>query len=665
MNALLMTMLVALAAPPEPTHTGLKNPESVALGFGGKLFLTEIGDFGKDGDGRVVIIEKDGKITPFAKGLDDPKGIVAFQKLLFVTDNKRVLKIDPEGKVEVFAAADAFPIPPLFLNDIAVDEKGTIYVSDSGDLKGSGGAVFRIDQKGAVSLVTDGKRDPRIKTPNGLLPDGLAHLLMVDFGSGELLRIKLADATSEVIADGFQGGDGLTFDPYGRLFITSWLQGKVWGIDKPGQKPVLIAEGFKSAADSCMDITGTKLLVPDMKAGTLHELPAVVPGYEVDASPLAVGYEIAFPKLKWSGWEGFGDDGKPVPLRPVFLTHAGDGSNRNFVGIQQGTIHVFPNDPGATETKLFLDITKKVLYLDKENEQGLLGLAFHPKYKENGQFFVFYTLKDPKLTNVVSRFTVKKDNPNEADPASEVEILRIPRPFWNHDGGTIAFGPDGYLYVSLGDGGSGNDPLKNGQKMTTVLGKVLRIDVDREEDGKKYGIPKDNPFVGKKDVLPEIWAYGFRNPWRIAFDRKTGQLWLGDVGQNLFEEINIVTKGGNYGWSLREGFHPFSDLGVGPRKDLLEPIWEYNHDIGKSITGGVVYRGKSLPELDGHYLYGDYITGRIWALKYDEAKGRVVANRVLQRTQDLILSFAEDQNGEAYFLAPNLSGRGIFRFVKK
>lgn len=647
---------------PRPMVTGLKNPESVAVGPDGRIYISEIGEFGKDGDGRILVIDESGKAVPFATGLDDPKGMVFWQKTLFVTDNKRVCRIGPNGKVTVLAAKEAFPTEPLFLNDIAVDERGILYVSDSGDFKGNGGAIYRIDFKGKVRRVADTRSIPSMKVPNGLVLDGMSFLLLLDSGSGELLRVRIADGSAVKVADGFDGGDGLAWDWYGRLYITSWAQGKVWGIARPGQPPVLMASGFQSAADLCLDPTGRALLIPDMKAGTLTALPATIPGHEVDMTPLPLAAVAAFPKLQWAGWEGVTPAGKQMPLRPVFLTHAGDGSQRNFVTIQQGVIHVFPNDPDAQKTKVFLDIQKKVRYNDNENEQGLLGLAFHPNYKKNGEFFVFYSLRDEKLTNVVARFRVSKDDPDRADPDSEEELLRIKRPFWNHDGGTICFGPDGYLYVALGDGGAADDPFKNGQKLNTILAKILRIDVDRREDGKKYGIPKDNPFAGNKDVAPEVWAYGLRNVWRMAFDRKTGRLWAGDVGQNLYEEIDIIEKGGNYGWSIREGLHPFGPNGVGPRKDLIDPIWEYHHDIGKSITGGVVYRGKRLPELDGHYLYGDYITGRIWASKYDDAKKRVVANRPLQQTKELIFSFAEDERGEAYFLAPSLTGRGIFRF---
>lgn len=648
---------------PKPMITGLKNPESVALGNDGRIYITEIGAFGKDGDGRVMVVDK-GKAVPFATGFDDPKGIVSHQNLLFVADNKRVWKIDNKGKATVFAAESAFPTPPLFLNDITVDEHGFFFVSDSGDFKGNGGAIYRIDPKGKVTTVTDGKRNPQVKTPNGLVMDGKAHLLMLDFGSGELLRIRVSDGMTTKSADGFAGGDGLAWDMHGRLFITSWKSGKVWGIPRPGAAPILIASEFESAADLCLERTGKFLIVPDMKAGTLTALPTTIPGWEVDETPLPIKTAVAFPALKWTGWKGETDTGKTFALRPLMLTHAGDGSNRVFVGIQQGTIHVFPNDPQADRTKIFLDLEKQVFYDDKENEQGLLGLAFHPQYKKTGAFFVFYTLKKDKTTNVLSRFKVSKDDPDRADPASEEILLTIKRPFWNHDGGTICFGPDGYLYVTLGDGGAADDPHKNGQNLKTLLAKVLRIDVDHKDPGKNYAVPKDNPFVGTKDALPEIWAYGLRNIWRMSFDRKTGKLWAGEVGQNLYEEINIIEKGGNYGWSKRESLHPFSVHGVGPDTNMIDPIWEYHHAVGKSITGGHVYRGKRLPDLDGSYLYGDYITNKIWALRYDDAKKRVTANRRLQDSNVPILSFGEDEAGEVYFLTTTISGRSILQFVR-
>jgi glucose/arabinose dehydrogenase len=647
---------------PRPMVAGLRHPAAVVVGGDGRIYLSEVGESGKGGDGRILVVTKAGEAVPFATGLDRPRGMASWGKLLFAADTQRVWRIDPKGKVEVFAPKEAFPAEPHALHGLAVDENGILYVSDSGDGEGKGGAVYRIDHKAKVRLVADARSIPALRSPAGLVLDGVSHLLLIDSGTGDLLRVQIADGSAARVAGRFAGGDGLAWDWFGQLFVTSRGRGKVWGIARPGQGPVPVASGFRAAAGPCVGPGGKLLLVPDAKAGTLTALPAAVPGHEVDGRPLALEAVPAFPKLRWAGWQPFTEEGNPAPLRPIFLTHAGDGSGRNFVIVQQGVIHAFPNDPGARKTKVFLDIRKKVFYDDRENEQGLLGLAFHPRYKENGEFFVFYTLRGPKLTNVLSRFRVSKADPDRADPDSEEELLRITRPFWNHDGGTLCFGPDGYLYVAVGDGGAANDPFKHGQDLKTLFAKILRIDVDRREAGKRYGVPRDNPFVGTKGAAPEVWAYGLRNVWRMAFDRKTGRLWAADVGQNLFEEIDLIVKGGNYGWSVREGLHPFGADGAGPRAGLIDPVWEYHHGVGQSITGGVVYRGTRLPELVGCYLYGDYLSGRIWALRYDEARKRVVANRPLRRTKELIFSFGEDERGEVYFLAPTATGRGIFRF---
>jgi glucose/arabinose dehydrogenase len=358
----------------------------------------------------------------------------------------------------------------------------------------------------------------------------------------------------------------------------------------------------------------------------------------VDTSPLPLKTVRAFPKLK--------------PRRPVHITHAGDGTKRLFIVSEYGQLLIIPTDQKAEEAKTFLDIEAKVDYEDKENEEGLLGLAFHPKYKENGQFFIHYTAKQPPHTAVISRMRVSKNDPNQADPASEEVLLTYKHPFWNHKGGNLMFGPDGYLYIVFGDGGSANDPHNNGQNLNTLLGKVLRIDVNNKTDGKAYAIPKDNPFVGKSGAQPEIFAYGVRNFWGISWDPATGLIYAADVGQNLWEEINILEKGGNYGWSIRESFHKFdksepkvtTKTGPGRTPDLqnkrdaggegnfVDPIWEYHHDTdGKSITGGLVYRGNRLPELVGYYIYADYVTGNIWGLKYDEKAKKVVANRPIAK----------------------------------
>ena len=272
--------------------------------------------------------------------------------------------------------------------------------------------------------------------------------------------------------------------------------------------------------------------------------------------------------------------------RPVDFQIPGDGSGRIFVLEQAGIIKVFDNrsDTGSADT--FLDITDRVR--DQGNEEGLLGLAFHPEFATNRYFFVDYTASDPRRT-VVARYDVDPSNSDRALSESETVILEVAQPYGNHNGGQIVFGPDGYLYVTLGDGGSGGDPQDNGEDPSTLLGSILRIDVD---GGSPYAIPPDNPFAGNDEgYREEIYAYGLRNPWRISFDPPTGQLWAADVGQNLYEEVHIIEAGENYGWDVMEGLHCYEpDTGC-DREGLILPVWEYSHDLGISITGGFVYRG--------------------------------------------------------------------------
>lgn len=387
---------------------------------------------------------------------------------------------------------------------------------------------------------------------------------------------------------------------------------------------------------------------------------------EINTSPLNVKVIPAYENLKWTGWSAEDESGQPKALRPILLTSFGDGSNRVVVPTQQGVIHTFPSDASTEATNVFLDIEDRVAYSDKTNEEGFLGLAFHPKYKENGDFFVYYTNKAKKHQNVVSRFKRSANDPSKADPNSEEQLIVFDKPFWNHDGGTICFGPDGHLYIAHGDGGLANDPYGNGQKLNTLLGKILRIDVDHKDPGKNYAIPKDNPFIDSKDARGEIWAYGLRNVWRMAFDPETGLFWAGDVGQDIWEEIDLIEKGGNYGWNLREAKHPFakSKSPSEARPDLVEPIWEYNHDVGKSITGGFVYRGKRVPELQGGYLYADYVSNKMWALWYDPATKKVTANREIAAPAGVpVMSFGEDESGEAYFTTFSLQGKALYTFA--
>jgi glucose/arabinose dehydrogenase len=644
----------------QPVASGLEKPEAVAVDASGKVYVTVAGVQGEKG-GAVMLLEK-GKVVPIATGLDQPEGLAAHAKKIYVADRTRIWRIDDQGKKEVFVPAAAFPTPPRALTALTVDpESSILYVADAGESRGEGAAVYRVNPTGGVSVVTNGKRWPGL-SPGRLAMDGASFLLVTNSITGTLHRIRLADGTAQLVAEGLGDGRGLAWDRFGRLFIGDQGGGKAFGIARPGQKPVALAARFNEPGGFCLDSTGRYLLVPDRMAGTVTEVPTSIPGAEVDDTPLPLQVVPAFPNLRWQGYAPESATGKSVELRPVLLTHAGDGSNRVFVGIQQGIVHVFPNDPAVKQTRIFLDLHERVAYSDKTNEEGFLGLAFHPRYRENGEFFVFYTLRTPRLTNVVSRFRVSHDDPNRADPSSEQELLRFSRPFWNHDGGTLCFGPDGYLYVAVGDGGDAGDPFNNGQNLKSPLAKILRIDVDRKDPGKNYAVPPDNPFVNRPDARPETWAYGLRNVWRMAFDRKTGTLWAADVGQNLYEEINLIVKGGNYGWKLREGLHPFGKDGSGPRPDLIDPIWEYHHDIGRSVTGGLVYRGTRLPELAGAYLYGDYVTGNIWALRYSDDQKRVVSNRPIPDRKLLLPSFGEDEQGEAYVLTFLPSHQVIYRF---
>jgi len=357
-----------------------------------------------------------------------------------------------------------------------------------------------------------------------------------------------------------------------------------------------------------------------------------------------------------------GDAPRLVPVfsertfeRPLGLYQPGDGK-RIYVLQQRGTVLVFSPDGGA-DGAVFLQ--QKVL--SKGNEEGLLSIAFHPKFADNGTFFLYYCAADPRRT-VLSRMQITAGDPSKADLASEQVLLTADQPFDNHNGGTLLFGADGKLYLSLGDGGAAGDPQDNGQKISSLLGKVLRIDVDQADAGLAYGIPKDNPFVGKDGWRPEIWALGLRNPWRMSFDRKTGELWAGDVGQNYWEEIDVIIRGGNYGWKNHEAKQPFEKRPAIP--GAIDPVFAYARGEGQSITGGYVYRGKRLKDLVGDYVYGDFNTGRIWALR---RKGDAVENRLLIQLAkgQQVASFAEDAAGELYlctFEGANGNQGRVYRF---
>jgi len=335
--------------------------------------------------------------------------------------------------------------------------------------------------------------------------------------------------------------------------------------------------------------------------------------------------------------------------KPTHIAHAGDGSARLFITEQKGRILIVKG--GGLLPELFLDIRDRVGCC---GERGLLSVAFPPGFREKRHFYVNYT--DRSGDTVVARYRLTKDA-DRADPASEEIVLKIQQPFANHNGGQLAFGPDGYLYIGMGDGGSANDPYGNGQKMRTLLGKLLRIDV--ESGARPYAVPPSNPFVGKSGVRPEIWASGLRNPWRFSFDRATGDLYIADVGQNKHEEVNVQaasSKGGeNYGWNIMEGTHCFRAKTC-EQAGLTLPKAEYGHDQGCSVTGGMVYRGTAFPLLRGVYFYGDYCSGRIWGLRKNDGRWSAVG---AADTTIAISTFGENEAGEVY-VADYRSG-GIFR----
>lgn len=346
-----------------------------------------------------------------------------------------------------------------------------------------------------------------------------------------------------------------------------------------------------------------------------------------------VHVEVAFPYLSF--------------INPTDIQNSGDGTNRLFVLEQQGIISVFQNSSRTKEKQIFLDIRDRVN--DRGAEEGLLGLAFHPNFKNNGFFYVNYTASSPRRT-VIARYSVRQTTPNAALKDSELIIMQFSQPFSNHNGGQITFGPDGFLYIATGDGGSGGDPFGNGQSLKTLLGKILRIDVDNPSEGRNYGIPADNPFVGNDaGFQEEIYAYGLRNPWRFSFDPETQWLWAADVGQYHFEEVDIIGKGKNYGWNIMEGLHCFMPPSGCDTTGLELPIWEYNHDVGASVTGGYVYRGSQVPELIGAYIYSDFISGRIWSLRYDGSS--LPINTELLTTSLNISSFGIDEKNELYMLS--------------
>jgi len=375
---------------------------------------------------------------------------------------------------------------------------------------------------------------------------------------------------------------------------------------------------------------------------------------------------------------------------PLWLCQPPDGSDRFFVLTQDGVIYVLKRGSDGSDAKEFLNIEDRHLHFNRED--GLLGMAFHPGFKTNGLFYIYYTLQDSPDDikkyqggwptaypdrSVISEWKVSAADPDKADMSSERILMEIPQPSWNHKGGELQFGPDGYLYIGLGDGGVEHDPFGMGQNTATLLGKMLRIDVNSRSTvgtGKRvrsleYGIPSDNPFVKEPDyggagTRHEIWAYGLRNPWRWSFDRANGALWAADVGQDLWEEVDLIVKGGNYGWGVREGAHYFKPGPVGAQ--YIDPVMEYphkqnllavslfpDHGIGTCIIGGYVYRGEKYPSLDGIYIYADYTVGTFWGFRYDYNSNKVTEQGPMLLQKQNMTSFAEDNDGELYVLMEN------------
>jgi glucose/arabinose dehydrogenase len=375
-------------------------------------------------------------------------------------------------------------------------------------------------------------------------------------------------------------------------------------------------------------------------------LPSAASGLPPSAAPVAVPFAPAGLNVALDTVVGGLD-------APLAVTSAGDGSGRIFVTEQGGQIRIVRD--GTLVSTPFLDIASRIT---SGGERGLLGLAFHPKFPSDPRFFVNYT--DANGDTQISSFTVDPRTPDVADPSSEVKILHIAQPYANHNGGAVVFGPDGFLYISTGDGGSGGDPQGNGQSLTTLLGKILRIDVDRTDGAQPYAIPPDNPFVGRADARPEIYLYGLRNPWRISFDRATRDLWIGDVGQSAWEEVDVAragTSGENYGWNTMEGNHCFNPPSGCSETGLTLPVAEYGHDAGCTVIGGNVYRGSAQPALNGGYFFGDYCSGTIWAI--DPGSDALRAPTVVLKGSASLSSFGEDEAGELY--ATDIGGGRLLR----
>jgi len=411
----------------------------------------------------------------------------------------------------------------------------------------------------------------------------------------------------------------------------------------PGGKLLnVLSETFEPAAGSWYEITACRALAVTALRGNLAS-DFLWENRAVAFEPLGeCGYQLEtpFPNLDFNTLTA--------------LETPPDGSNRLFAVELFGTVHVFENDSAVEEAEVFINIADRVT--SGGGERGMFSIAFHPNFVENGFFYLSYTTPDP-TRSIVARYQVSADNPNRGDRDSELILLDMPQPDPRHNGGQIAFGADGYLYVALGDGGLPNDTAMDAQNRTNLLGSLLRIDVDNPAGGLNYGIPADNPYVGNGEGFrEEIYAYGFRNPWRFSIDDFEGvqTIWVGDVGAARLEEIDIALPGANYGWSVVEGSLCLQPPQGCNAEGFEPPVWEYGHNAagGGSVTGGFVYRGSAMPELFGAYLYADFITGNLWALRYDGVNP--TENVLLLDAPNFkITSFGRDADGEPYLVTVN------------
>ena len=407
------------------------------------------------------------------------------------------------------------------------------------------------------------------------------------------------------------------------------------------------------------------------KSGGMSKIkivPTALPGVVTLSIPNAL------PSSTQSIEETFTDTDDPITLKqirwtlePAFpnlkfenltnLIQIDDAIGGFIVTEQEGLIYYFSNDQDVKGATVLLDLSDRVS--TRHNEEGLLGIALSPNFTVDRSLYIFYSANKPRRS-VLSRFVLDDNSISVVDSAKEIVIFDVPQPYGNHNGGLITFGPDGFLYISLGDGGGAGDPEGHAQNIGTLLGSILRIDVTADLDGQRYKIPGDNPFVNLPNVRPEIWAYGLRNPWRFSFDNDTGSLFVGDVGQEKIEEINIVRKGQNYGWPVMEGTLCYSPSIKCNASGMIPPIIEHGHDQECSIIGGYVYRGVGLPGLHGRYIYGDYCSGKIWEVNVEELIRGDSTPRLLVDSDLYITSFAQDLSGNLYVLSQNT---GIYRLV--